>query len=235
MAYLIGVSGSIEQEDEKVFLMRCYFQALEAAGLTPVLLSLDTRGQNLTDCLTRLDGLMLAGGWDFEPQCYGQEQLADHCVFTPLRDTFEMELIREAVRLRLPTLGICRGVQAMNVALGGTLYQDIPSQKPDSLCHNRDQGEPATHEVAILPDTPLFRAVHSMSIRVNSYHHQAILRLADALKPCAVSPDGIVEGAYQPDLPYFMGVQWHPEKVFAKDEASMAIFRDFAAACQANI
>lgn len=232
MAILIGVSGSIELEQDKVFLMRNYFEALEAVDLTPVLLSLDMPPKDMEDVLSRLDGLMLAGGWDIDPKHYGQQPIPEMGEITPLRDAFELPLIRAAIKLRLPTLGICRGIQSMNVALGGTLYQDLPAQKPDSEPHQTQGEQKILHEITLLESTPDRLFPHTGHMTVNSFHHQAIDQVADGLVAFAHAKDGVIEGIYHPEQPYFVGVQWHPERMYQDDAIQKALFIRFADACR---
>jgi putative glutamine amidotransferase len=234
---LVGVSGSIDQNDTRHFLMRDYFLALLRAGATPVMLSPDIERSQAAQCARRLDGLLLAGGGDVEPALFGQQPIEQLGEVTPLRDRAELILIEEFLRLKKPILGICRGVQVMNVALGGSLYQDLPAQwkaekGKESLLQHR-QGEPYNtpcHSVRIEPGSLLWRITGQEELQVNSMHHQAVREMADGFSPCAFAPDGVAEAAEMKGTPFVLGVQWHPERL--TDDASRKIFSAFAAACE---
>ncbi|MGN0692334.1 MAG: gamma-glutamyl-gamma-aminobutyrate hydrolase family protein, partial [Oscillospiraceae bacterium] len=126
----------------------------------------------------------------------------------------------------------CRGIQFINAALGGTLWQDIPSQKPSQTEHHQSPPyDVPIHNVTISEGTPLFELLGQSEIRVNSYHHQAVKKLSPKLLPMAYSEDGLIEGVYSPDKKYIMAVQWHPELSYLKDKNSMLIFKSFIEAC----
>ena len=145
----------------------------------------------------------------------------------------ESILLRLAMAENKPVLGICRGLQFMNAALGGSLWQDLPSQHPSDISHH---GAPPydrpVHAVTVLPDTPLSAVLGESSLPVNSYHHQAVRELAPCLRPMALSPDGLVEAAWHPEMHFLWGVQWHPEFSFRTDAASRSLFRAFVDACR---
>ena len=137
--------------------------------------------------------------------------------------------------MKLPTLGICRGIQSLNVALGGTLYQDLPSQyhpEAGKMLHNQTAPtQYPSHRVAILPDTPLHALLGVDTLAVNSFHHQAVKRVAPELRACAEAPDGLTEAVYHPELPFLWGVQWHPERM--RDASSAALFTALVEASRA--
>ena len=163
--------------------------------------------------LDRVDGLLLTGGADVDPRLYGAERHRTVERVVPERDAFEIALVREALRRDLPLLAICRGQQVLNVASGGTLVQDIPSQIPGSGAHDPDVERWETaHEVEILPETRLREILGAERVAVNSFHHQSVERLGEGLILSARSPDGVVEGIEARDRRRFaLGVQWHPE------------------------
>ena len=183
--------------------------------------------------LARADGLLLTGGEDLSPSLYGEDPIPGCGVCNPRRDASDLCLLRAARKLQKPVLCICRGFQLANVFCGGTLFQDLPTQKPGALAHSDDlhYAEPTAHTVELLPDTPLQRLLGLHSLPVNSLHHQAIRTLAPVLHPMARSSDGIVESWYHPGVPFFWGVQWHPE-MLSGDSRSDALFRAFLAACR---
>ncbi len=235
---LIGISGSLDADGTRVFLLRAYMEAVQKAGGIPVLLNPSMHEDAAAQCLDRLDGLLLAGGGDVVPARYEEEPIPEIGEQTPLRDEFELRIITLALERKLPTLGICRGVQIMNVALGGTLYQDLPAQYPArSVLIDHRQPKPyemPTHAVNVQTNSFLFQLVAQKELLVNSMHHQAIKQLAPGLCATAAAPDGVLEALELADHPFFVGVQWHPERL--TDTASARLFEGFvkAAACKMN-
>lgn len=233
---LIGISGSMNNDETQLFLFRNYMQSILSGGGVPVLLSPDLDGEALEVCLSRLDGLLLAGGNDVSPLLFGERPIHELGEVNPLRDVFETRLIRRAKELRMPVLGICRGVQIMNTALGGTLWQDLSSQfqsKDGQRAMRHSQTCPGcypSHHVTVLPETLLSTLIPAGQIQVNSFHHQAVAAPAPSLRISAVAEDGVIEAVECPSLPFFLGVQWHPERMTASDEASRALF---SALCRA--
>jgi len=214
-----------------------YRDAVAAAGGDPVLIdSSDTPG--LAETLLAFDGLLMPGGTDVDPAAYGGRPHPSVDVADPRRDALELEAARIAKRSGLPMLAICRGMQVVNVALGGTLYEDIADQyEPPNGLHLRHQQTPdfgrheTTHEVDVKTGSRLAGIAGSAAIRVNSLHHQAVRRVAYGLEPVAHARDGVVE-AYElrADHPFFVGVQWHPEELVGSDEPSRRLFASFVAA-----
>ena len=193
-----------------------YANLLTQAGMTPVLV---TPGSS-TNLLDRLDGLLLPGGPDIAPSRYGQEPGPHLGAVVPELDTLELEFANAAHARQLPILGICRGQQLINVALGGTLHQHVAHpQRDDDLSR-------AAHQIEILADTHLHRALGVDRAAVNSGHHQAVDEIAPPLHPSACSADGIVEALEAEDL-LIMAVQWHPEEM-PSDEISRRLLAGFA-------
>ncbi|MEO7458142.1 MAG: gamma-glutamyl-gamma-aminobutyrate hydrolase family protein [Gemmatimonadaceae bacterium] len=191
-----------------------YTDAVRSAGLRPYILPvLDPADADAM--LEGMDGLLLTGGEDIDPAHFGAERhprLGD--VHAP-RDAFEIALVRAAQRRRLPTLAICRGIQVANVALGGTLIQDIPSERPGAAAHDGDWPRSArVHEVSVTHGSMLAGALGAETLTVNSFHHQALDRVADGLTVVARAPDGIIEGAeWRRDDWWLVAAQWHPEEL----------------------
>ena len=235
---LIGISGSIDAEETRHFLLRDYFTAVIAAGGAPMLLSPDMEDAMLESCLARLDGLVLAGGNDVSPALFGEQPVEALGEVNPLRDGFEMRLVRLAVRRSMPVLGVCRGVQAMAAALGGTLWQDLPSQyrtadgRPPLKHRQTAPGQYACHAAAVLPGTLLARLLGGAeTLNVNSFHHQAVKEAA-VLRVCALAPDGVIEAVEHESLPFFLGVQWHPERMYRRDRGAAALFEGLVRAAR---
>jgi putative glutamine amidotransferase len=209
-------------------LNHAYSRAVYQAGGMPVLLPNLTEPDGPASLLDRLDGLLLSGGYDVDPVLFGEERLNDTVEVDGERDRVEMPLIRAAVERRTPLLAICRGIQALNVALGGTLWQDIPAQTP-SLLHHR-QMEPrhaATHAVAMDPQSRIAQIVGGARMEVNSFHHQAVKDLAQPLRVVARAEDGIIEAVEGVEGGFVLGVQFHPEEMTGVCEQARRIFRVF--------
>jgi len=213
-----------------------YTSALLAAGGTPVLVP-SMPARCLTDALSRLDGLLLAGGGDVAPGRYGAKDRG-HCLnVDPERDDAELHLTRLALDLGMPILAICRGIQVLNVAAGGTLVQDIPSQWPGALCHASAPGLAAHHRAHTvrLSEGSRLACVYDIhgEVWVNSRHHQAVLDVAPGLVAVAHAPDGIVEGleSREDGATFVVGVQWHPEDLAPVDATTRALFSAFVEAC----
>lgn len=207
-----------------------YTEALELAGAVPVLIPLTLRSESLRAIYARLDGLLLAGGVDVNPQEYG-EMTQPFCGSIDLeRDRVELELTRLALGQGLPIFGICRGVQTLNVAAGGSLYQDIASQIPASLPHSRRPCDPRNrrvHSIEIRPGSLLARALGATRVEVNSSHHQAVKQVAPGFRVVARAPDGVIEGLESENHRFVLGVQFHPEWL-VDDEGMLRLFQEFA-------
>lgn len=207
-----------------------YVESVRRAGGEPRVLSND---DDPSSALDAVDGVLLTGGLDVDPVLYHQ---APHPTTesAPDRDRFEIPLSREAVRRDVPLFAICRGVQVLNVAEGGTLVQDLPSQKPSELRHSIDQPKnQIAHDVTVTPATRLAALLPGLKTRptcaVNSRHHQAVDAVAPGFVTSAVSPDGVVEAIEKPDAAFCVGVQWHPENFWATGEFK-GLFDAFVAA-----
>jgi putative glutamine amidotransferase len=206
-----------------------YIQAILKAGGSPVLLPIPLSGNRLADVVKCLDGVLFIGGGDIDPELYRGEAHPSVYGVEKDRDVMEMTLVDHVMFRRLPFLGICRGLQVINVALGGTLYADINSKVPNTLLHEASSERAAdykAHPVRILPGTRLAGLLKAEKIDVNSLHHQGIDKLGTSLTVSAIAPDGIIEGIEIQDHPFGMAVQWHPE-ILIKDPPSLTIFKSF--------
>ncbi|MDQ3244691.1 MAG: gamma-glutamyl-gamma-aminobutyrate hydrolase family protein, partial [Gemmatimonadota bacterium] len=205
--------------------------ALESAGLVPLIVPPLSGSKAARAIMARVDGLVLTGGEDVDPALYGQDPHPKAGAPNRARDDTEIALVRAARDLHKPVLAICRGPQLLNVALGGSLIQDIPSQVPGALGHNADS-ERATriHEVEIVPGSLIARAIGSTRISVNSVHHQSAMDVAKGLRVTARAPDGIIEGLESDSTDWWvMAVQWHPEEMNDSPEPwDRGLFRAFA-------
>jgi putative glutamine amidotransferase len=208
-------------------------RAIEKAGGAPVLIPLQLSEDTLRDIFARLDGLMLAGGVDVHPKEFGEE-IEEFCGDIDVhRDTVELNLTRWALEKQTPVFGICRGIQSLNIAAGGSLYQDIPAQLQDKLWHQHRKGDPynlLAHEIKIDPSSKLARALGETQVQVNSLHHQSVKQVAPGFRVVATAPDGIVEGIEATNGNYAVGVQFHPEWLIDDDARMIQLFREFVQA-----
>ncbi len=239
MRPLIGLTHSIQQDERKLYMPASYANVIREAGGTPLILPLTRDEEDIAAYAALVDGLLLSGGDDADPRSYGEEQRWSCGDISPLRDDFEIRLVRILLEKypHKPILGICRGAQMLNVTLGGTLYQDLKAQVPGCICHQQHQGSSyAAHGVQILAGTKLHEIYGDTQITANSFHHQAVKALADSLCLTATAADGVVEGFEMPDHPYFVGVQWHPELLVSREEhaAHKRLFSSFVEACKGS-
>lgn len=182
------------------------------------------------DYVQLIDGLMLPGGPDVDPTFYGEEPHPKIGMTLYQKDRFEIALIKAALAADKPIFGICRGIQIMNVAMGGTLYQDLESQYPELKIQHPQAtlGQFATHHVELTAGSKLAKLYGRSTIKVNSRHHQAVKAVGEGLKVTAVAPDGVVEGMESTDTDLFLGVQWHPENMWQQeDPQQLVVFQDF--------
>lgn len=229
---LIGITVA-EDDGNPAFhrLRKDYVRSVEKAGGVPVLLA-PVDEALVPALLERVDGLVFSGGADVDPARYGHEPHPKLGPLAPQRDGFELALLRAAVERDVPCLCICRGHQVLNVALGGTLIQDLPSKLSGGLDHDpRKQRDELAHDVALVPGTRLHAILGGQpQVAVNSFHHQAIDTPAPGLVVCARAADGVIEGAELPGRRLVLGVQWHPESFWRRDPGFDPLFR---ALCEA--
>lgn len=229
----IGIIPLVDEEKDSYWMLPGYMQGVLAAGGLPVMLPLTTDRTLLAQMAQTLDGFLFTGGHDVSPALYGETPLPACGTCCAQRDEMEAALLPLLLEKDVPVLGICRGIQFLNAALGGTLYQDLPTQAPSELVHH--QAPPydvPAHIVLLVENTPLHALLGETAIAVNSYHHQAVKTLAPALRAMAYATDGLVEAAYMPGKKYVWAVQWHPEFSFLKDANSRKIFESFLRAAQ---
>jgi putative glutamine amidotransferase len=213
-------------------LMHKYILAVSEAGGAPVLIPSGLTENAHRTLLERLDGILFTGGSDIATETFSGEPHPRVAGVDPARDTLELALLKAAAIDGKPFLGICRGFQVVNVALGGTLYTDIADQMPGAIKHDYDSGtqrQVLAHEVRIVEDTRMAEVVGEPVIDVNSLHHQGAKGLAAALKPVAYAPDGLVEAVELPGHPFGLAVQWHPEWLTDQPE-TRRLFRAFVEA-----
>jgi len=217
-----------------------YVQALCSVGATPWLIPLLPQNpETMNDIFERLDGVFLTGGVDVDPSCYGETRHPKCGVTDPDRDAIEILLLQHAMKTGKPLLAVCRGIQILNVACGGTLYQDVAAQVPAAMKHDYfpTQEQPSrkylAHEIAVKSGTRLGSILGESITFVNSMHHQAIKDLAPNLLPNAYAPDGIIEGVESKTSQFVMAVQWHPEELAETQPGMQRLFTSFIDACAA--
>jgi len=209
-----------------------YVDCVVRAGGTPVLLPSVAEGAFADELPRVLDGVLVAGGDDADPRMYGQEPHPKLGPVDQLKGDFESRLVRAALEAELPLLGICGGLQMLNVVCGGTLHQDIAVCTGSTIQHNRTPAEQEPrHSISVTPGTRLHAIVGTHELQVNSSHHQAIDALGDGLVAAAHASDGLVEAIERPGEPFALGVQWHPERLAPEDPASQRLFDAFVDAC----
>lgn len=209
-----------------------YFRAVQAAGGMPVLLPYLATEADAAELLNRLDGILFSGGPDVDPLIYGEQPHERNGAIAPERDTTELLLAKLALERDMPILGICRGHQLLAVAEGGTLWQDIPAQRPGSIKHSNQGSTPKwypTHTVATTAGTKLAE-LFGAEVRVNSRHHQAVKDVPQGWVSSAVAADGINEAMEKPGARFCLSVQWHPENFTGKDYNFGKLFAAFVAA-----
>lgn len=226
---VIGLLPSVDEMTGAMKLSASYPNAVISHGGIPFLFTFLKEEADIRALAMRCDAFLFTGGIDPDPVLYGEEKLNDTVEISACRDTLEFPLMRIALESDKPILGICRGIQVLNVALGGTLYQDLPAQRPESpVCHRQKAGYPEDgHFIHIEEGTPLRSLFGEPRTFVNTYHHQAIKALAPDLAPAATAEDGIVEAVYHKKKPHVFGVQWHPELICDKNHGSDCLFAYF--------
>ena len=215
---IIGITANTVPESDnrsaQVALSQTYLDAIQHAGGVPVILPPLLEGEALQSILARLDGVLLSGGSDLDPARFNGLPHPRVYGIDPFRDEMEIQLVNLAASQGKPFLGICRGIQSVNVALGGSLFTDVRDQLAGALKHDCYPDLPRNylaHAVSVLPESRLAAILGGESVQVNSLHHQGILSLAPSLRPLAYAPDGLVEAVDLPGHPFGLAVQWHPE------------------------
>lgn len=227
---IIGITSTwvkISELSEGVYVHQDYYRGVEACGGLPMVLPL-TEPELFQRLIDLCDGVIFTGGEDVDPQFYGAEPLQHLGPILPHRDRVEIAAVRYTRAQHKPLLAICRGAQVLNVALGGTLYQDLPSQYPGALQHMQKAARGQdTHWAEIAEGSGLHRIFGQTRVRINSLHHQALERVADGLVVTATASDGVIEAVEDPEAAFTIGVQWHPESMWARDSLMKALFQDF--------
>jgi len=226
MRPLIGITCSYNSDADRVYINHPYVRAIEEAGGIPMPLPPVNDPRVVESYLELCGGFLFSGGGDVDPAFFQEEPHRCLGQVTPERDVFELTLAHKVMAAGKPILGICRGIQLLNIVAGGDLYQDLGSQFPAGLKHS--QKAPRwypTHTVSIVPGTRLSGVFPETPIRVNSFHHQGIRSVAPGLIVSGTSADGLVEAIEGAGPVFFLAVQWHPECMWEKDRRALSLFK----------
>ena len=233
MKPIIGILSNVsDKEDEssgieRVFVNNSYVNAVEKAGGVPIIIPVNTQRENIKRQIELVDGIIISGGGDVNPILYNEEPTKEMGCFHPDIDEFDIIAIKIAIELKKTILGICRGIQVLNVALGGTLYQDLSHIKENYIKHTQQTKRyMGSHTVKIIEDS-ILNHILGTEVVVNSYHHQSVKDLGDGLIDTAYSKDGVIEAIEMKDEKFVVGVQWHPESMVDHDENMLNLFKEF--------
>lgn len=231
MKPLIGLTMSLEKE-AKQYLSKAYSDAVFQAGGIALMIPYTVEDRVIQQLSLKLDGLILTGGGDIDPTLFDEEPHPGLGEIVPDRDEMEIALIEQFLEQNKPILGICRGCQILNIALGGDMYQDLASQKQTILQHaQKAPRHHASHSITIVEDTLLYSIFQKGLSKVNSFHHQAVRNVVEPFRVSAVSKDGVIEAFESKEHSFVMGVQWHPEDMVKKDTDAYSLFSAFVDAC----
>lgn len=226
MRPIIGITCGLNESSNSIGSE--YISAIESAGGTPIALTLVKTNECIDDYIRIIDGLLLSGGVDADPILYNEEPHPALGRIDVDRDKVEIQLISKAISIGLPILGICRGIQILNVVAGGTLYQDINASFNNVLKHRQNApGYYGTHGIEIYSESRLIKIIGQSKIRVNSFHHQAVKEVAPGFIISAVAHDGVIEGIESVNNKFAIGVQFHPELMWQNNPPINALFTEF--------
>lgn len=235
---IIGITPGFTDEKSRIVIPKGYVDGVNKAGGLGILLPYTADEAILDEAMQVCDGFLLSGGPDVDAKYYGEPNYHFNGTINPVRDRMEIYISGKAVAGGKPVLGICRGVQVLNVALGGSLYQDVYSQIKDRDLLRHSQDAPSwypVHNVNIAEDSKLYGIFGKDSLRVNSYHHQAVKTPGKGLKPVAWSTDGIIEAVEHVSHIFAVGVQWHPELMWQEEEEVLKLFEALVEAAASSL
>lgn len=231
MKPVIGIFPSYCDETKRIYLNNQYLEEIIRSGGIPYIIPMSSDQKTVYDIIKNIDGLILSGGSDIDPKYYGQSNSGKSVGISEFMDECEAVLVRLAVEDDLPILGICRGMQALNIFCGGSMMQDIPSEKGFAVCHRLEKPEVAYHSITVEKESPLSDTIGFGTHTVNSYHHQAVKNIAPEFSVAATAEDGIVEAIYHKNKKFILGIQWHPERNHDKVSANKKILDNFIKIC----
>jgi putative glutamine amidotransferase len=232
MRPVIGLIPLYDDDRDSYWMLPGYMKAIEKCGGLPIMLPLTEDAEEIAAGYNLCDGILFTGGHDVSPVIYGDE-VSDKCGKTcPVRDKMEAIILEKCLKDNKAFLGICRGIQFINACLGGTLYQDLPSEHASNVEHHMEPPyDRVIHNIEVLENTKLSDIIGAGTHGVNSYHHQAIKTPADGLKIMAVSEDGIIEAVEVSDQRFAIAIQWHPEFSYENNKESIKIMQAFVNSC----
>ncbi len=222
---LIGVTSYQRNEEDRFTLPANYLDVVERAGGIPVIIA--PTEDNIASQLDRLDGVVLTGGADVDPGEYGGERKEAVYGVNPERDRYELELTRLALRKKLPIMAICRGLQVLNVAMGGTLVEHVPDEYGETVLHRGGESNKVDHPVSIAPGSKLAEILSLTEMECASYHHQSVRQPAPGFEVVASADDGVIEAIESDEYPQVIAVQWHPEYTAKTDPNQRRLFDVF--------
>ena len=232
MKPIVGVMPLWDDDKESIWMLPGYMDGLNRAGAVPFIFPFSADEGELAQLAEFGDGFLFTGGHDVSPRLYHEQPMEGLVISCEKRDRMETVVLRLAMAADKPVLGICRGIQLINAALGGTLYQDIETQLKEAIkhpCYNQPRDK--VHEVTVIEDSLVYRMTGLKRFSVNSRHHQGIKRLGHGLVATAYSKDGLIEAFDYPAEKFVTAVQWHPESLSDRFPEAQAIFNAFAEAC----
>jgi putative glutamine amidotransferase len=222
---IIGITVDTHDKPGQYESPMTYATAVEKGGGLPVLLPYKSDLSLIPQYVDLIDGILFSGGNDLDPASYGETYHPNTTPVDPAREKFEMALLAEVERRRMPALGVCMGSQLMNVYRGGSMYQFLPDVKRESPLEHRKLGEVIPrHDVNLRPESLVAHVIGKTHVNANSYHKQAVREVGKGLRIIGTSPDGVIEGIEDPTYPLFLGVQWHPERLHEEAD-HLALFR----------
>jgi putative glutamine amidotransferase len=230
---VIGITPGFMRDKNKLCLGKGYADGITKAGGLAVILPLCGESAVIEQILETVDGLVFSGGADIDARFFGEENVKAGGEISPERDQFELLLAKRAIESQKPVFGICRGIQLLNVAMGGTLYQDIHTgRNPGELLKHWQEAPDwyPVHDVEIVPDSALYRVYNTERLDVNSYHHQAVKVVGKGLSAVAKTSDGIIEAVESTAGQFILAVQWHPEMMWSRDPQQLKPFEALVAA-----
>ncbi len=226
---LIAITPSNSDDFGALHVYTSYLESVERSGGIPVMLPMHPSEDDIEKIAETFDGFLFSGGEDIAPKRYGEETSL-HCgSIIPERDDMECRLYRALEKRDKPVFGICRGIQSLNVFSGGTLYQDLPSDFPGKVLQHSQRSKSTfpTQSIVVEKDSLLYDIVGKTEIYMNSHHHQAVKDPAPGWEVCARAKDGVIEGIWRKDKTFFLGVQWHPERLTMTVPEAKALFDAF--------
>lgn len=233
MKPIIGVMPLWDDDKNSIWMLPDYMDAIQNTGGLPIILPMTTDDSEIKQVCNLCSGFLFTGGHDVDCKIYGEIPIPNMGLSCQIRDSMETQILEYCIKNDKPLLGICRGIQFINASLGGTLFQDLPTQYNSSIEHHMNAPyDRVVHKVKVYKDSPLYKIISTEELGVNSYHHQAIKDLSNKLIAMAESEDGLIESVYMPNKKYIYAFQWHPEYSFKVEDSSRKIFKSFIDACK---